>query len=59
MVGVRVGIEDGVDSPDGCAERLFAEIGAGVDEDDAFTRPILRWRKAPVGSWLYRRREGC
>jgi hypothetical protein len=33
VVGVRVGVEDGVDMGDFGAEGLFAEIGASVDND--------------------------
>ncbi len=35
MVGVVVGVEDGVDAGDGFAEGLGVEVGAGVDEDVA------------------------
>ena len=35
MVGVGVGVEDGVDAMEMGAEGLFAEVGAGVDEDGA------------------------
>jgi len=33
MVGVAVGIEDGVEAADAFANRLRVEVGAGVDDD--------------------------
>ena len=41
VIGVRVGVEDGIDVADAVARRLLAEIGAGVDEDAVRTRWFL------------------
>jgi hypothetical protein len=36
MIGVRVGIEDGVHALEACRQGLSAKVRAGVDEDNAF-----------------------
>ena len=41
VIGVRVGVEDGIDVADAEAQRLLAEIRAGVDEDAVRTRWFL------------------
>ena len=35
VVGVRVGVENGVDAGDALADGLCVEVGAGIDEDGA------------------------
>ena len=55
VVGVAVGVEDGVDAADAFAEGLGVEVGAGVDEDDVVVvgdedgGRVRRLRGSPVG----------
>ena len=42
VVGVAVGVEDGVDAADVLADGLGVEVGAGVDDDVAAVRSEMR-----------------
>ena len=49
MVGVRVGVEDGVEAVDAFAHGLGAEVGRGVDDDiAAVVGKQDRWARAFV-----------
>ena len=39
MIGVRVRIEHGIHAREALAQRLFAEVRAGIDYDNASRRP--------------------
>ena len=50
VVGVGVGVEDGVDGHDALADSLGVEVGAGVDEDGVVViRERDGWASAAVG----------
>ncbi len=56
VVGVAVGVEDGVDVADAFAEGLRVEVGAGVDEDDV---AVVRETDGGAGAAVTRVRRRC
>ena len=62
MVGMAVRVEDRIDAGELIAQRLFAEVGTSVDENDAIASAIIpsRARKDAggdhAGQWMCIRR---